>query len=104
MHRKMENTAHNFSFNNMNFYSQIYYHTNYAMLDGKKKKKVKLSPVTGRESPWSCETSRLPHFLDSRLTVGGEVVSLTRWPPPALYPYEDSWYSFLLEAESIPGP
>jgi hypothetical protein len=27
------------------------------------------------------EASRLPHFLDSRLTDGGEVVSLTRRPP-----------------------
>jgi hypothetical protein len=25
--------------------------------------------------------SRLPHFLDNRLTNGGEVVSLTSWPP-----------------------
>jgi hypothetical protein len=24
---------------------------------------------------------RLPHFLENRLTDGGEVVSLTRWPP-----------------------
>jgi hypothetical protein len=40
-------------------------------------------------------------FLDNRLTDGGEV-SLTR--PPALYPQEYSWYSFLLEAESTPGP
>jgi hypothetical protein len=31
--------------------------------------------------PRACETSRLPHFLDSRLTDGGEVVSLTRRPP-----------------------
>jgi hypothetical protein len=38
-------------------------------------------PVTGREGPWGCETSRLPHFLGSRLTDGGEVVSLTRRPP-----------------------
>jgi hypothetical protein len=36
--------------------------------------KGKAIPVTGRE------TSRLPHFLDNRLTVGGEVVSLTRLP------------------------
>jgi hypothetical protein len=33
------------------------------------------------ESLEGCETSRLPHFLDSRLTDGGEVVSLTRRPP-----------------------
>jgi hypothetical protein len=38
-------------------------------------------------------TSRLPHFLDSRFTDGGEVVSLTR--PPPFNPQEDSWYSFL---------
>jgi hypothetical protein len=36
-----------------------------------------------------------------RLTNGGEVVNLTR--RPHLYPQEDSWYSFLLEAESIQG-
>jgi hypothetical protein len=38
-------------------------------------------PVTGREGPEGCETSRLPHFLDSQLTDGGEAVSLTRPPP-----------------------
>jgi hypothetical protein len=32
---------------------------------------------TGREDPWGCETSRLPHFLDNRLTGSGEVVSPT---------------------------
>jgi hypothetical protein len=45
---------------------------------------------------------RLPHFVDSRLTDGGKVVSLTRRPP--FTPQEDSWYSFLLEAESTLGP
>jgi hypothetical protein len=48
--------------------------------------KVNAIPVTGREGPEGCETSRLPHFLDSRLTDGGEVVSPTRrqplTPPP----------------------
>jgi hypothetical protein len=39
-----------------------------------------------------------PHFLDNRLTDGGDV-SLTH-RTAALYPQEDSWYSFLLEAES----
>jgi hypothetical protein len=38
--------------------------------------------------------------LDSRLTDGGKVVSLMRRPP--FIPPEDSWYSFLLEAESTP--
>jgi hypothetical protein len=47
-------------------------------------------------------TSRLSHFLDNRLTDGGEVVSLTRLPP--FTPQEDSWYSFVLEAESTLGP
>jgi hypothetical protein len=43
-----------------------------------KGKKGKAIPVTGREGPQNCYTSRLPHFLDNRLTDGGEVVSLTR--------------------------
>jgi hypothetical protein len=40
-----------------------------------KLKMVQKSLVTGRE------TSRLPHFLDSRPTDGGKVVSLPRRPP-----------------------
>jgi hypothetical protein len=36
--------------------------------------------VTGRGGPQGCETSRLPHFLDNRLTDDTEVVSLTRRP------------------------
>jgi hypothetical protein len=55
-------------------------------------------PVTGRGSPYGCERSMLPHFLDNRLTDGGVVVSLTHQPP--FTRQEDSWYSFLLEAES----
>jgi hypothetical protein len=47
------------------------------------------------------ETSRLPHFLDNRLTDGGEAVSPTLRPP--FIPKEDSWCSFPLEAESTPG-
>jgi hypothetical protein len=41
----------------------------------KKERKRKATPVTG------CETSRLPHFLDNRLTDGGEIVSLMSWLP-----------------------
>jgi hypothetical protein len=43
-----------------------------------------------------------PHFLDNWLTDGGEVVRLPLRPP--FTPQEDSWYSFLLEAESTSGP
>jgi hypothetical protein len=46
-----------------------------------KKVKGKAIPVTGRGGPYGCETWRLPHFLDNRLTDGGRVVSLTHRPP-----------------------
>jgi hypothetical protein len=36
--------------------------------------------VTGRGGPLGCERSRLHHFIDNRLTDGGEVVSLMRRP------------------------
>jgi hypothetical protein len=42
---------------------------------------VKAIPATGREGPYACEKSRLPHFVDNRLTDGREVVSLMHWPP-----------------------
>jgi hypothetical protein len=67
-----------------------------------KKGKGKAIFLTGRRGPYDCETSTLPHFLDNQLTDVGEVVSLKRRPP--FTPQEDPWNSFLLEAESIPGP
>jgi hypothetical protein len=78
--------------------------SNYNVQDLSRGKEVKgkAIPVTGRGGPQGCMTSRLPHFLHNRLTDGGEVVSLTRRPP--FTRQEDSWYSFLLEAESTPGP
>jgi hypothetical protein len=69
---------------------------------GVKGKKGKDIPVAGLEGPQDCETSRLPHFLNNRLTDGGKIVSLTRWL--LFTPQEDSWYSFLLQTESTPGP
>jgi hypothetical protein len=45
--------------------------------------------------------ARLPHFLDSRPTDGVEAASLTGRPP--FIPQENSWYSFLLDAESAQG-
>jgi hypothetical protein len=62
--------------------------------------KVKGKAIPGHGG---CEMSRLPHYLESWLTDDDEVVSLTR-RLAVLYPQEDSWYSFLLEAESTPGP
>jgi hypothetical protein len=40
-----------------------------------KKKKGKAILITGAGGPEACETSRLPYFLETRLTDGGEVVS-----------------------------
>jgi hypothetical protein len=58
-------------------------------------------PVTGHEGPLGCETLRVLHYLDNRLTDGSKVVSLTRRQP---FTPRGTWYSFLLEAESTPGP
>jgi hypothetical protein len=41
----------------------------------------KAIPVAGRGGPQGYETSRLTHFVDNQLIVGGEVVSLRRRPP-----------------------
>jgi hypothetical protein len=38
-----------------------------------KNRLVKSIPVTGNGGPQGCETSRLPHFLNNRLTDDGEV-------------------------------
>jgi hypothetical protein len=78
----------------------IFHSEDYPIL--KLKVKGNTIPVTGYGGPQGCKTSRLPHFLDNRFTDSGEIVSLTLWPP--FTPQEDSWYSFLLEAESTPEP
>jgi hypothetical protein len=57
-------------------------------------------PVTGRGG---CERSRLPHYLDKRLTDGKVVIPTLRPPFTPRFLFEDSWYSFLLEAKSTPG-
>jgi hypothetical protein len=36
-------------------------------------RKGKAIPITGHGDPYGCETSRIPHFLDNRLTDGDEV-------------------------------
>jgi hypothetical protein len=42
--------------------------------------KGKAIPLTGREGPKGLGDVKAPTFLDSRLTDGGEVVSLMCWP------------------------
>jgi hypothetical protein len=48
-----------------------------SLLSGKRSKTL---PVTFRGNRQVCETSRLPHFLENRLTDGGKVVSLKQGP------------------------
>jgi hypothetical protein len=45
------------------------------------KKRGEAIPATGRGGTKDCDTSRLLHFLDNRLTDGCKIVSLTRRPP-----------------------
>jgi hypothetical protein len=73
----------------------------YVFLE-RKKEKGKAIPVTGCEGPQGCDVPRLPHLLDNQPRDGGKVVSLTRQSP--FVPQEDFSYSFLLKAESTPGP
>jgi hypothetical protein len=58
-------------------------------------------PVTGSGGLYGWEMLSISHCLDNQLTDGGGV-SFTRWP--SFTPKEDSWYTFLLEADSTPGP
>jgi hypothetical protein len=50
---------------------------NLALSDATKR----VIPARFRGDPYICETSRLPHFIDKRLTDGGEVASLMRRLP-----------------------
>jgi hypothetical protein len=72
-----------------------------VLTDKLKGKMGKAILTINRGGPWDCEMSRLPHFLDNWLKDGGEIVILTR--RPMYNPQEDSWYSFLLEAELTTG-
>ena len=58
-------------------------------------------PLQAWSGPESSRKLRFPDFMTTAQD-GGKVVSLTHRPhlPPRKY----TWYSFLLEAESTPGP
>jgi hypothetical protein len=57
----------------------------------------KVIPVQAVEA-FSCEKLRLPYFQ----AIGSQMAARLSYAPAAFYPQEDSWYSFLLEAESTP--
>jgi hypothetical protein len=62
----------------------------------------KSNPITGLDRPLGSQEVEAPRFFRQSAHEGGKVVSPTHRPP--LPPRKDSWYSFLLEAESTPGP
>jgi len=55
------------------------------------------NPITGLESPWGFQEVVDPRFQDNRRINVVRLLALRT-------PRKHSWYSFLLEAESIPGP
>jgi len=63
--------------------------------------KVKAVPLQAWSGPERCRKLRFPDFMKTAQD-GGKNVSLTHRLP--LPPGKCSWYSFLLEAESTPGP
>jgi hypothetical protein len=64
--------------------------------------KVKQSaPLQAWSGPEGSRKLRFPDFMTTAQD-GGKVVSLTHRPP--LPPRKYTWYAFLLEDESTPGP
>jgi len=65
------------------------------------KKKGKAVPLQAWSDPEGSRKLRFPDFVTTAQD-GGKVVSLRH--RPLFTPRKYSWYSFLLEAESTPGP
>ena len=65
------------------------------------KGKGKGVPLQAFSGPEGSRKLRFPDFMTAAQD-GGKVVSPTHQPP--LPPRKYTWYSFLLEAESTPGP
>jgi len=66
-----------------------------------RKGKGKSVPLQAWSGPEGCRKLRFPDYMTTAQD-GVQVVSLTH--RPHLPPRKSSWYSFLLEAESTPGP
>ena len=62
--------------------------------------KSKLVPLQTWRDPEGSRNLKFPDFVTTA-HVGSKFVSLTHRPP---LPQEILWYSFLLEAQSTPGP
>ena len=58
-------------------------------------------PLQAWSGPEGSRKLRFPDFMTTAQD-GGKVVSLTHRPP--FTPRKYTWYSFLLEVESTPGP
>jgi len=68
---------------------------------GHSKGKDKAVPLQAWSGPEGSRNLRFPDFMTTAQDCD-KVVSLTHRPP--LHPRKYTWYSFLLEAESTPGP
>jgi hypothetical protein len=66
-----------------------------------KKGKGKAVPLQAWSGPEGSRKLRFPEFITT-VQDGGKVVSHRH--QPSLHPRKYTWYSFLLEAESTPGP
>jgi hypothetical protein len=80
----------------------IIYGLNFVItIYGFKAVKDKAVPLQDWGGPEGSRKLRFPDFMTTA-QGGGKVVSLKHRPP--LPPRKYTWYSFLLEAESTPGP
>ena len=58
--------------------------------------------LTSLERPIGLQEVEVPRISRQSSHAGGKVVGPKHWPP--LHSRKYTWYSFLLEAESTPGP
>jgi hypothetical protein len=59
------------------------------------------NPITALDRPWGFQEVEAPRFWDNRQV---KVARFQPYIPAAFTLMKYSWYSFLLEAESTPGP